>query len=273
MRKALLIACLLACTTAFAQDSLDLAKLIYTTNHISIDLIPQLVQKAGITRNKGDYQLGSSHMHGVEIGATYHINFNKYYSLVVGLHGGASARNYLLHIPKEDFDPPAPHDYDDNGAWSRSYDFYLSAPVLLETRWWYHKRKFWNANAGINIRFYPDEIYEITNGASYDGNGDRVQVFTLDLLISSNFKPWLTYAAGGGHSWILGNYNMLSLSFLANFSATKLVDGTYRITVPGQPVTEGTYSAKLSYIGLSINYTLTGANRTLRKLYERRLYR
>jgi hypothetical protein len=66
---------------------------------------------------------------------------------------------------------------------------------------------------------------------------------------------------------------LLRINLLANFSATKVVNFNYSIDVTGKPESTGIYSAKLSYVGLSISYIFTGANRRLLKLYEEEYYR
>jgi hypothetical protein len=77
----------------------------------------------------------------------------------------------------------------------------------------------------------------------------------------------------GGYSFFLSNYNFLTINLLANFSATKIANFNYTIDVTGKPESTGIYSANLSYVGLSICYIFTGANRRLLKLYEEEFYR
>lgn len=256
-------------TTKSRRSALE--QTLFSGSHLSVSLIPHLAQKAGIKKQSGPYELRSAHMEGMEAGANYHFNFNKNYSLIVGLHGGASARNYLLHIPKEDFPSEVNHDYDDNGALTRTFDFYLSAPLLFERRWTHQKTHYWNLLAGVNVRFYPDEFSEFISSRMQTEDGRYIEVVSFELEVGNGFKPWLNYNVGGGYTWLLGNHNLLRLNLLGNLSAHQLVKGSYRVSVPGKPLTQGTYSANLSYVGLSVNYIFTAANKRLRKLYEKQL--
>jgi hypothetical protein len=56
---------------------------------------------------------------------------------------------------------------------------------------------------------------------------------------------------------------------MANFSETKVVNFNYTIMVSGKAESFGSYLSNLPYIGISINYILTGANKRLLKFYEK----
>jgi hypothetical protein len=86
----------------------------------------------------------------------------------------------------------------------------------------------------------------------------------------NNNAPWVNYNIGGGYSLFLSNYNFLRINVIANLSAKKLVNFNYTINVTGKPQSTGTYSANLSYIGVSLNYIFTGANKKLVKLYKKK---
>lgn len=56
---------------------------------------------------------------------------------------------------------------------------------------------------------------------------------------------------------------------MANFSETKVVNFNYTIMVSGKAESFGSYLSNLPYIGISINYILTAANKRLLKFYEK----
>ncbi|HEV8082836.1 MAG TPA: hypothetical protein VGP55_06530, partial [Chitinophagaceae bacterium] len=89
--------------------------------------------------------------------------------------------------------------------------------------------------------------------------------------VGNNLKPWINFNVGGGYSIFLSNYNFLRVNLTANFSATKVVNFNYTIDVSGKPQSSGTYSANLSYVGLSINYIFTGVNKRLLRFYKRNI--
>ena len=140
-----------------------------------------------------------------------------------------------------------------------------------ERRWAGKNNSTWNVDAGINVRLDPNEE---GYGYDYGGinvNGQGVLVLDMNGDIGNNLKPWLNYNIGGGYSIFLSNYNFLRINLIANFSATKIANFNYTISVTGKPESTGTYSANLSYAGLSFSYIFTGTNKRLLKLYERNM--
>lgn len=245
--------------------------IVYNHSFLSFSISPYLVNKAKATPVSGTYRLKTIYMNGFEAGPDYYINFNKNYSLITGLHGGAAARNYNFFVSKNDFVPSLQSDIIANGALSRTYDFYICIPVWFQRRWYTQKNNQWTAVAGVNVRYYPIAHEDVVDqSADYiDGNGNQIIVLELDYSIGNNLLPWLNYNIGGGYSLMLRNHNFLQCNLIANFSNTKLVKGTYTINVTGKPQSTGNYSANLSYIGLDFSYIFTGANKRLRKMYEK----
>ena len=145
---------------------------------------------------------------------------------------------------------------------------YLSAPIWFEKRWTKENNTTWNVDAGINVRFDPNEEGFEYDYGGFEVNGQYIPVLSMDGDIGNNQKPWLNYNIAGGYSIFLSNYNFIRINLLANFSTTKIVNFNYTIDVTGKPQSTGTYSSNLSYVGLSINYILTGTNKRLLKLYE-----
>ena len=240
----------------------------YNPTFWSFSILPYMVNKAKTVPASGSYRLNDLYMYGIETGFDYHINFNENYSLVFGIHGGAAGRNYRLFISKYDFTPHLEYDVIANGALTRTFDFYLSAPIWFKKKWFDKRNNYWNALAGVNVRYYP-VAYEnvVDQSADYqDSNGNQVIVAELDYSIGNNLSPWLNYNVGGGYSILLNNDNYLECNLLANFSDKKIVRGSYRINVSGKPQSFGRYSANLSYIGLSFSYIFTGANKRLKRL-------
>lgn len=225
-------------------------------------------QKAKIVKESGEYSIKSTEVAGVEGGASFFINFNNNYSIITGIHVGASGRNAGTFISKSEFNPALKKDFNVPLAFGKDYAFYLVAPVWFEKRWVKRNFDHWNADLGINIRYHPGDDSFGYFGFGEDVNGQAQQVFLMDGWVGNNIKPWLNYNISGGYSWFLSNYNFLRINLIANFSTTKVVNFNYTIDVSGKPQSTGTYSSNLSYIGLSISYILTGANKRLLKLYE-----
>lgn len=250
----------------------NISKVLFKKNYFGFYLSPYIAQKGMPVRQSGAYSMSASNEAGIEACGNYFINFNKNYSLIVGAHAGFSGRDFELFISKSDFTPNLQNDINFRGALTKFNDLYLSAPVWVEGRWVGKNNTTWDIDAGINVRFNPDEETYGYGDASYGGvdvNGQFDPVLSMEGWAGNNLKPWLNYNIGGGYSFFLSNYNFLRINLLANFSATKVVNFNYTIDVTGKPQSTGTYSANLSYVGLSISYIFTGANKRLLKLYEK----
>ena len=189
----------------------------------------------------------------------------------MGAHVGYSGRDFKLFISRSDFNPNFKNDINFQRRLTKDYDIYLSAPVWIERRWIRKNNNTWNFDAGINVRFNPDEAYYFYDYGGFDVNGQYVPVLDLEGWTGNDLKPWINFNIGGGYSIFLRNYNFFRINLLANFSATKVVNFNYIIDVTGKPQSTGTYSANLSYVGLSFSYIFTGVNKRLLKLYERNM--
>ena len=250
----------------------NISKALFHGSWFGFYLSPYSTEKGKPVRQSGPYSMGASNVGGIEAGANYFINFNKDYCLIVGAHVGFGGRNFKLFIPKSDFTPNLQDDIDFRGRLTKDYDIYLSAPIWLEKRWIMKKDNTWNLDAGINVRIDPNEEGYGYGYGGIDVNGQGVLVLDMNGDIGNNLKPWLNFNVGGGYSFFLSNYNFLRINLVANFSATKIANFNYNINVTGKPKSTGTYSANLSYVGLSISYIFTGTNRRLLKLYQEKYH-
>jgi hypothetical protein len=255
----------------YSHDSLVKSALL-NRSFFGFSILPYVVNKAKATPLSGAYHLETIYMYGFEAGPNYHVNINKNYSLIIGLHGGAAATNYKLFISKSDFNPNLNFDVHEDGQLTSAWDFYMSVPIWIEKRWFMKNNSFWNFITGANVRYYPIRYYGDEAGINYpDVNGNYVLVLDINASIGNNLRPWVNYNTGGGYSMLLRNNNYLQCNLVANFSGKKIIDGTYQINVSGKPQSTGKYSENWSYIGLSFSYIFTGANKRLRKMYEQKL--
>src|ERR1039458_8314414 len=88
---------------------------------------------------------------------------------------------------------------------------------------------FWNAVAGVNVRFYPLRCSRFGVGQNYpDVNGNEIRVLEIDATMGNNLRPWLNYNLGGGYSLTLRNHNYLQCNLVGNFSNKK----NYRRNLP-----------------------------------------
>ena len=255
---------------AYSNDSLR-STMYPRRSLFGLSISPYIVNKAKATRISGAYQPNTIYGNGFEAGPDYHLQINNSYSIIIGLHVDAAATNYKLFISGSDFNPSIGGNVNENGQ-NAEWAYYMSVPIWIQKRWFAGSNGFWNVVAGENVRFYPLRYSRFGVGQNYpDVNGNEIRVLEIDATMGNNLRPWLNYNLGGGYSLTLRNHNYLQCNLVGNFSNKKIIDGTYQINVTSKPQSTGTFSANLSYVGLSFSYTATGANKRLRKIYEEKM--
>lgn len=265
----ILCVCVKAQEKPFALIREDPAAFIFKRNHISFSLIPGRVQRAETIPESGPYSLGAAPGTGVEAGFNYHINFSKFYSLTIGLHGAGAERNMFLHIPKQDFSPPQAFDFFVGRDYFPAFDMYLKLPVTVQRRWFYGRKRFLEASAGISIGYYPDDILESFTSSIDNGNGTYTDILDVELETTQDFTPWIDYNIGVHHAWILKHYNLIRAGIVFNYSPVHIAEGSYTVTVPGKPNSTGQYLSRLSYIGVAASYAFTASHKSIRRIYEK----
>lgn len=237
---------------------------LFVNKHIDFTLIPLLTGKASITKNKDKYQIHSTSLIGFEAGFSYYLHFDNKYSLIAGIFFGAYPRNFNYSVPGNEFIPPVVENLMSNGILSREFNFAGSLPILIEKRWFMKNDKFIHFDAGLTFK-YTTRIYDSFIDYDY---GYR-PFFNMDLIINENKKIWLNYIVRSGYSFKLKNKNLFKTNLILNKSYKAFVTGNYKFNLPNQPLVEGTYKAKGSYIGLSFSYVLTGAKK-IQKINNRK---
>lgn len=245
----------------------DRSHLIFAKNHFSFSFIPSVTEKGVISAQQNKYNMHATPQIAFEIGLNYHIHFIPSLTATIGPRTGMVRRNLQYRVPKEAFTPAAEKDVTSaNSLFEKSFDAtYTALQLMMEKRWVKDEKRYWNLSAGFNVR------YAFNNSRLYTGSfvpNTRDTLFGLTLFFGNNNKPWINYNLGGGHAWVLKNNNILQANLLANLSFTQYVKGFYQFTVPGQPVEEGNYGIRGSYLGLSVNYIFTRVNKQLRKKYK-----
>lgn len=232
-------------------DEIDL---LFSHNHISILITPSHYGKVNIKKQQGNHELTSEKQIGVTAGFMHYTNFSKSYSFIKGLHVSIAGRDEVYRIPVN-----TDHfELFEDGKPSQEYDLvHVSVPLWIEKRWFNNTGRFLNCFAGINLRYSLTSSEEEMESFYGNSNGTNTKFHSWLLNLNNEGKPWINYNLGGGYSWILSNNNILQTNILINYSNTKFVDGTYQFTLPNEPITEGTYSIKGSFIGISCNYIFT----------------
>jgi hypothetical protein len=247
-----------------------LKEIVFKGNHIQFNFSILSTFKARLTETKGDYPVKATATPGLLLGFKYAINFNNYYSLLTGPEAAIAGRNFIVSFYKNDFYPPLIKDYHFKGIDTYLADLILSLPVFLEKRILYSNTKYVFFQAGVRLNISTGADADYFDLLVMDTNNNFYHAANVDVMANNNAKPWISLPINFGHAWLLRNNNGLQLAITSNISFTKYVNGIYQVTMPNQPLTEGSYSSTGSYIGLCMNYVFTNANYRIRKQIERR---
>lgn len=226
-------------------------------------LIPLIANKAIITKNIDKYSIKTSPQIGIEASINNYFYLDKSYSIILGLSFGLYLRNLNYVIPKNELNPQANEDFIWNGRLAKDVNFTLGLPFLFEKKWFLKKKKGVILATGFTLRYAP-VLHEGIYLHWYN-----TMPFQIELIVNPEERLWVNYNIGVGYSRPLKNKNLFKASLIGNISFTSFEKGNYQFTLPNQPIVEGLYQVKGSYIGLSFSYIVTGTNRILHKIKKR----
>jgi hypothetical protein len=232
----------------------------------SIDLTVSVLPPAKISRDQGNYRLQSRLQSAYNLGFNYIYNVNKSLSIELGFHTIVGRWGFYLNIPDEDvsaYNVRGKFIVSNKEVWGT-----LKIPLLIEKKVYTRKLGLISAEGGINLRYSGfNSDLGIGGGGIMTTNNQVIQLFESDFSLRNKNKPWITFLAGVSKLVRLKNYDVLSLGLQADVSFTNFLIGDYTITVPGKPVTSGTYSINGSSVGISLGYRFTGTNKRLVREY------
>lgn len=246
----------------YAQKNIEPASNLKPKNYWGISIIPSLTEKTEINGDKTRYQLQSNSKIGAEILLHYHLNFSKNYSVVFSAGGNAFGSKLTYTIPKEMFDPPTTSDVSLNKFAARGLGISNNKiQIELLRRWVCSEVTNWNLGAGVSLLFSFNSGLSTTWDIIDYPNGQSKQYFTRLEQFNNNGKPWFNFHISGGHEWILKSKNIFQLNLKVNYSPINPATGTYLFTTGIQPDLSGNFGTSGSYIGVSIGYIFTRANK------------
>ena len=230
-------------------------------NNFGVEIIASILPPAKITRQTGRYELGSHLQSSFDIGINYLHYLHKSLSISTGLHFIVGKRNFFINIPPSDLTNSNPSGLliEQKELWGS-----LRIPLLLEKKI-SNKRNPFSIKTGLNFRYSGLMSDESFVGIRYDSNNRPTEVFNAEISARNNGKPWITFLGGFSKSILLGNKNVLTIGIQADISTTYFLKGSYKITIPNQPITSGTYEINGSSLGLSVQYIFTGSNKQVVK--------
>jgi hypothetical protein len=232
----------------------------------SINLSVSVLPPAKITRDQGNYRLQSKLQSAYELGFNYIFNANKTLSFKTGVTAVLGRWNFYSKIPDDDL----PGYSSATGApliWSKDVWGAVKLPLIFEQKFKTNRLGSMAVNAGLSLRYSGFNSDLGIGGAVLDSNFQTIYIFDSDFSMNNKNKLWTTFLIGISKLVHLKNYNVLSLGLQADISGTNFLIGNYQITIPGQPVTSGTYSVNGSSVGISVAYTFTGTNKRLVRKY------
>ncbi len=252
--------------TAFSQssamnDKYDLDERI-PKPYFSISLLPlSVTSKASFKKSNLNYGIRSAPQLNFEASFNYHYQFERKFTLILGVSGGVVGHNFDYSIPADLFSPPLERDLFSNKAASREKElFYLKLPVSIEKKWNSRHYSYWNTAIGFSILFSPqketssDAIILLNNGTPY-------KYLSITQNNNNNGKLWVNYHFAGGYNWELSRKNTMRVNVNCNISLTDFATGKYTFDIPSQTPLQGAYHIYGSYVGISFSYLFTGVTK------------
>lgn len=247
-----------------------LSDFVFQGNHINLNFAVLSYHRARLINYTGSHPVRSARAPGVLAGISYTINFNKKQSLVFGPEVTIAGRNFITSFKKNEFSPPLTKDFNLTKWRSLMLVAVFRFPVQYQHRWLYSKTKYMFAEAGASLNYSIGADFYSSSIVLQNTSNDFFDAGGVDLYDNNEQLPWVSFPINAGHAWLLKNNCVVQLMICSTVSFTKFVDGTYRIDIPGKPLTTGSYSSTGSFIGLSARYVFTNANYRIRKAYEKR---
>lgn len=210
-------------------------------------------QKAKLERETGEYRVTSTPQPAGELGFNLLCNLNNNFFFITGLTGTITGRNAIVDVPAHQINPLYPDRFPPMTI--SDVDFCATIPFEIEKDWQLEKSRLIYGRIGLNLKYSFGYDEEGWGNYLTDTSNQHIDVFSLDMNSDNHNKPWLTYKVSGGYGWALKNHNLIKLGLVANISFTKFVSGTYQVTIPGHPLTQGSYGVTGSYLALSFSYT------------------
>lgn len=229
-------------------------ELLFSKNHITCSLIPYAGDKTDIHEISGLFKLKSPVLFHYEVYTQYCINFDLHNSLLIGVGVRTVKHGYAFFSSQNNF-TPRPVNGEDFSTRIISGLRTYALPFLYEQRTNFSAYKYLALDAGISFRYNAESNTQLVLSES-SGN---YEIINVALKNGKNF--WLNYNAAFNFCWLLKNNQILKTGVAINYAPESFYYGDYKITIPGQERSTGTYGVKGSYIGFNISYVFTGSGK------------
>ncbi len=219
-------------------------------------LVTGITGKTSLRNTEGNYPLKSSLQPGFEGGVDYlhNITHTIYYSL--GAHLMITGRSVIFPMPALSSNPDA-HFETNPEEKDRQFDPALAIPVLIEKVVPLSRCKSIYCTGGVQLTLPVSQEYSGFGVSLADSTGQYTEVYNQTAQAYNDGKPWLSFKLGAGMNWVLRSQNTLSIGIVAHLSTRNFVQGTYHVSLPGQPETNGILRSNGSYVGIAASYSLT----------------
>lgn len=240
-------------SVVFSQNKSHLLDSVLPRHYIVVQLQAAVAAKGEAKTLTGNYRLQSKLQSLFNGGFVYQLNLDSNWSISYGFQLNIMNTNYYLHIPDADL-----KGFPSTGGAPQIQDiqvyFKISMPVVLSYNFSFKKNGFYSARTGIKVNYSGFSIDDGMGVTMTDSNRRQVTIFNEKIISSNNYKPWLSYLASLSKTFILKSGSLFSIDLFGELSTTSYVQTSYQITVPNQPVTQGTFNIKGSCVGISMQY-------------------
>jgi hypothetical protein len=235
-------------------------------NNIGIEITASILPKATITRIEGNYRLQSHLQSAYDLGINYIRNLKENLVISSGFHVTIGKMNFFANIPDRDlirYNINGKLLIEDKETWGA-----IRIPLTIEKKVVAKRLGAISIKTGMSLRYSGFMPEDLIRGSIVESNGQVTNIFDSDFSGKNMGKPWITILAGLSKPITLDNRNIVTVGLNADISTAYFFKGNYSITIPGQPVTSGTYKISGSSLSLSVCYIFTGTNKKLVRSYQ-----
>ena len=202
----------------------------------------------------GNYPVASKYPGYLKIASYFRYPIVERINLLTGLEIALGSSNIYTRYPIKSINPI----YTEDKLLLKNKEgiSLISLPVLFEYNLQSNRPISYFFQGGLKLNYSLLQGYYGSGHIFSMADTTDVSAFEESSRLNNNGKPWITTQLGFGIFWKLKNSGPIRTGLIAGISFSKVVQGTYSVSIPGQPDTYGQYNNHLSSLGIVIGYGL-----------------
>lgn len=210
--------------------------------------------KSNVLPIDGNYPVSSKYSGNLKIASFFRYPFTEKINLLTGLEITLGSSNIYTNYPVKSINPI--YTEDKRLLKNKEGISLISLPVLFEYNLESNRPISYFFQGGLKLNYSLLQGYYGSGHIFSMADTTDISAFEESSRLNNNGKPWITTQLGFGIFWKLKNSGPIRTGLIADISFSKVVQGTYSVSIPGQPDTYGQYNNHLSSLGIVIGYGL-----------------